>query len=96
MFSVINTWHCTGDYGYFEKDGTFFIIDKLKHLIKYKTHDISPLRIETVLQRHPAVSEVIVRFVLDPSDGQHPKAYVKIKNEVKVCKLDWFFFFCEA
>lgn len=91
MFSVTNMWHCTGDYGY-KKDGKFFIVDKIKHLIKCKRFHISPLKIEAVLQSHPAVSEVIVRSVEATCDGQHPIAYVKKKTGVEVYKMLIVFF----
>lgn len=31
----------TGDVGYYDKDGCFFIVDRLKELIKYKGHQVS-------------------------------------------------------
>jgi len=77
-------WHCTGDYGYYEKDGEVYVIDKVKHLIKYGRFYISPVRIENVLLRHPAVSEVVVRSVPSRVNGQHPIAFVKKQCEAKV------------
>ena len=31
----------TGDVGYYDKDGCFFIVDRLKELIKYKGHQVN-------------------------------------------------------
>ncbi|XP_011706245.1 PREDICTED: uncharacterized protein LOC105461445 [Wasmannia auropunctata] len=75
--AVTSTWHCTGDYGYYEKDSEIYVIDRLKALIKYKTFYVSPTIIENLLLRHPAVSEVVVRSVPNSADRQHPVAYVK-------------------
>jgi len=77
-------WHCTGDYGYYEEDGEVYVIDKVKHLIKYNRSYISPAKIENLLQYHPAVSEVVVRSVPDHANGELPIAYVKKKCEAKV------------
>jgi len=76
MFSV-NKWYCTGDYGYYEKDGEIYLIDKVKDLIKYRIFYLSPTRIENILLQHPAVSEVVVRSIPHTTNGQHPVAYVK-------------------
>ncbi|XP_018365200.1 PREDICTED: uncharacterized protein LOC108762626 [Trachymyrmex cornetzi] len=70
-------WQCTGDYGYYDKNGEIFLIDKIKDLIKYRVFHLSPTKIENTLLRHPAVSEVVVRSVPHPINGQHPVAYVK-------------------
>ena len=83
MFSV-NKWHCTGDYGYYEKDGEIFFIDKVKDLIKYRIFYLSPAKIENTLLQHSAVSEVTVRSVPHIINGQHPVAYVKKKHGAKV------------
>ncbi|XP_024871115.1 4-coumarate--CoA ligase-like 5 [Temnothorax curvispinosus] len=88
MFSVTSTWHCTGDYGYYEKDGKLIIIDNINRLIKYKEYHISPLRIEKVLQWHPAVAEVTVLPVPDIDNGQHPRAFIEIKHGAKVTAED--------
>ncbi|XP_018051565.1 PREDICTED: uncharacterized protein LOC108689343 [Atta colombica] len=79
-------WHYTGDYGYYDKDGEIFLIDKMKDLIKYRVFHLSPIRIENTLLQHPAVSEVVVRSVPHITNGQHPVAYVKKKcgEEVEI------------
>ncbi|KAG5334545.1 LUCI monooxygenase, partial [Acromyrmex charruanus] len=79
-----NQWHCTGDYGYYERDGEIFLIDKVKDLIKYRIFHLSPARIENALLQHSAVSEVTVRSVPHIINGHHPVAYVKKKRGAKV------------
>lgn len=54
------------------------------HLIKYKNFLVSSRKIETLLQSHPAVSEIVVVSVPHSADGQHPMAYVKKKYGVEV------------
>jgi len=84
MFSVNQKWHYIGDYGYYDKDGEIFLIDKMKDLIKYRVFHLSPIRIENTLLQHPAVSEVIVRSIPNTTNGQHPIAYVKKKCGAEV------------
>ncbi|XP_018404397.1 PREDICTED: uncharacterized protein LOC108781032 [Cyphomyrmex costatus] len=83
-----NKWCCTGDYGYYEKDGEIYIIDKIKDLIKYRIYYLSSTKIENTLLQHPAVSEVVVRSVPHRINGQHPVAYVKTKFETEVTEVE--------
>ena len=47
-------WLHTGDIGYADEDGCFFIVDRLKELIKYKGMQIAPAELEAVLLSHRA------------------------------------------
>ena len=47
-------WLHTGDIGYVDADGCFFVVDRLKELIKYKGMQIAPAEIEAILLAHPA------------------------------------------
>ncbi|KYQ57375.1 Luciferin 4-monooxygenase, partial [Trachymyrmex zeteki] len=77
-------WHCSGDYGFYKKDGEIFVIDKVKDLIKYRKFLLSPTIIENMLLQHPVVSEVSVGSVPSTIDGHHPIAYVKKKCGLEV------------
>ncbi|KYM94752.1 Luciferin 4-monooxygenase [Cyphomyrmex costatus] len=88
MQNYNNKWCCTGDYGYYEKDGEIYIIDKIKDLIKYRIYYLSSTKIENTLLQHPAVSEVVVRSVPHRINGQHPVAYVKTKFETEVTEVE--------
>lgn len=69
-------WYYTGDMGYFDEDGDIFVIGKLKDMIKCNDCNISPTKIEEVLQRHPDVSEAVVVGLEDEIEGQVPQAFV--------------------
>ena len=53
-------WLHTGDIGYADEDGCFFIVDRLKELIKYKGMQIAPAELEAVLLTHPLVADAAV------------------------------------
>lgn len=69
-------WLHTGDVGYYDEDGYFFITDRLKELIKYKGFQVSPTELEKILLTHPDVMDAAVVPVADVSVGEIPRAYV--------------------
>ncbi|CAK9828894.1 Luciferin 4-monooxygenase [Anthophora retusa] len=77
-------WLHTGDLGYYNDKGEIFIVDRLKELIKYQGHQITPNEIETILQSHPAVLEVAVVGIPHPTDDEHPIAFVSKVNDKEV------------
>ena len=50
----------TGDVGYQDKEGNFFITDRVKELIKYKGFQVPPAELEGLLLSHPKISDVAV------------------------------------
>ncbi|XP_043517995.1 4-coumarate--CoA ligase 1-like [Frieseomelitta varia] len=75
-------WLHSGDLAYYNEKGEFFIVDRLKEIIKYRGYQIPPTEIETLLQSHPAVLEVGVVGVPHPTDDEHPVAFVsKMPNK---------------
>src|SRR4030095_3112133 len=48
-------WYHTGDVGYVDADGYFFIVDRTKELIKYKGLQVAPAELEALLVTHPAL-----------------------------------------
>lgn len=81
-------WLHTGDIAYYDEQNQFFIVDRLKELIKVKGLQVSPSELEDVLRRHPAVLDVAVIGVPDDIAGELPRAYVVKKNDVSVSKDD--------
>lgn len=74
-----NGWLHTGDIGYFDEDGYFFIVDRLKELIKYKGYQVAPAELEAVLLTHPTVADAAVIPSPDEEAGEAPKAFVALK-----------------
>ena len=75
-------WLHTGDIGYVDNDGYFFLVDRLKELIKYKGFQVPPAELEAILVTHPAIADAAVIPVPDEEAGEIPKAYVVLKEEV--------------
>jgi acyl-CoA synthetase (AMP-forming)/AMP-acid ligase II len=74
-------WLHSGDLGYADGAGNFFIIDRLKEMIKYKGYQIAPAELEAVLLAHPAVADVAVVPCPDEETGEIPKAFVALRGE---------------
>jgi acyl-CoA synthetase (AMP-forming)/AMP-acid ligase II len=72
----------TGDIGYVDQDGYFYIVDRLKELIKYKGFQVPPAELEAVLLSHPAIADAAVIGVADEEAGELPKAFVVKSGEV--------------
>ncbi len=69
-------WLHTGDRGYVDEDGFFFIVDREKDMIIKGGENIYPKEIENVLSSHPAVHDVAVIGVPDEMSGEEVKAFV--------------------
>ncbi len=72
----------SGDIGYTDEDGHFFIVDRLKELIKYKGMQVAPAELEAVLLTHPSVSDAAVIPKADEDAGEIPKAFVVLGDAI--------------
>lgn len=73
-------WLHTGDIGYADEDGHFFIVDRAKELIKYKGLQVAPAELEAVLVTHPCVADAAVIPYPDEEAGEVPKAIVVLRH----------------
>jgi acyl-CoA synthetase (AMP-forming)/AMP-acid ligase II len=73
-------WLHTGDIGHADDDGDFFIVDRLKELIKYKGMQVAPAELEALLLTHPAVADAAVVPLKDEEAGEIPRAFVVLKG----------------
>ena len=83
-------WLHSGDLGYVDTDGYFFLVDRLKELIKYKGFQVPPAELEAVLITHPAVSDAAVIPSPDEEAGEVPKAFVVLSEEVPLEDIQAF------
>ncbi len=77
-------WLHSGDIGYYDEEGFFYVTDRLKELIKYNGFQVSPTELETILLTHPEVMEAAVAPVPHESAGELPRAYVVRRSGSKV------------
>ncbi|KAK4037209.1 hypothetical protein OUZ56_029248 [Daphnia magna] len=69
-------WLRTGDVAYYDEEGNFYIVDRLKELIKVKGFQVAPAELEDILGTHPAIAEAAVIGIPDEHAGELPRAYV--------------------
>ena len=74
-------WLHTGDIGYADPDGHFYIVDRAKELIKYKGLQVPPAELEAVLLTHEAIADAAVIPCPDDEAGEVPKAYVVLRSD---------------
>ena len=72
-------WFHTGDLGYRDEDGFYFIVDRKKELIIRGGYNVYPREVEEILYTHPAVAAAAVVGVPDERLGEEVKAYVETK-----------------
>jgi acyl-CoA synthetase (AMP-forming)/AMP-acid ligase II len=77
-------WLRTGDVGYADADGYFYIVDRIKELIKYKGMQVAPAELEAILLRHPAIADAAVVGVPDAAAGEVPKAFIVLRADLDV------------
>jgi acyl-CoA synthetase (AMP-forming)/AMP-acid ligase II len=76
-------WLHTGDIGYVDEDGHFFIVDRAKELIKYKGLQVAPAELEAVLLAHPSVADAAVIPYPDDEAGEVPKGIIVLKEPIE-------------
>lgn len=69
-------WLRTGDIARVDSDGWWYVVDRLKELIKYKGWQIAPAELEAVLMAHGHVSDAAVVGIPDADAGEIPVGYV--------------------
>ncbi|ODN04804.1 4-coumarate--CoA ligase 1 [Orchesella cincta] len=80
-------WLKTGDIGLYEEDKHFFIVDRLKELIKVKGIQVSPSELEAELRMHPAVADVAVVGIPHKTLGEAARAFVVSKSTVSETEI---------
>jgi len=69
----------TGDLGYYDEDGYFFITDRLKRMINASGFKVWPAEVEAMLYAHPDIQEACVIGTRDAHRGETVKAVVVLK-----------------
>jgi 4-coumarate--CoA ligase len=78
---VADGWIRTGDEAQVDKNGDFFIVDRLKELIKVKGFQVAPAELEGWLLNHEDVSDSCVIGIYDEAAGERPFAFLTLPLE---------------
>uniref|UniRef100_A0A1B0D5Z3 Acyl-coa synthetase n=1 Tax=Phlebotomus papatasi TaxID=29031 RepID=A0A1B0D5Z3_PHLPP len=73
-------WVHSGDIGMMDADGDLQIVDRMKEILKYSNHHVSPSEIEEIIFSHPEVEYVAVVGVPDAVFTDLPAAMVVRKE----------------
>jgi len=73
-------WLYTGDLGYIDEHGYFYIVDRKKDMIIASGYNIYPREVEEVLYEHPKIQEAVVIGVPDAYRGETVKAFIVLKE----------------
>lgn len=76
----------SGDVVYYDEEFCFFVVDRVKEMLKYRSWHVPPAILEEILLTHPAISAAVVVGVPNEEDGEHPMACVILKPETKDIK----------
>lgn len=78
----------TGDIGYMDADGYFYLVDRKKDMIISGGFNVYPQMIEQAIYAHPGVQEVIVIGIPDDYRGEAAKAFIKLRADAKPFLLE--------
>lgn len=83
-----NGWFHTGDIGYRDTDGFFYIVDRKSDMIIRGGENIYPREIDEVLYQHPAIAAAAAIGVPDPLFGEEVAAFVVLKEDMIASEQD--------
>jgi long-chain acyl-CoA synthetase len=86
--SFVGDRFLTGDIGYVDNDGYFFLVDRKKDMIISGGFNVYPQMIEQAIYTHPSVQEVLVIGIPDDYRGEAAKAFIRLRDGAKACSLD--------
>lgn len=66
----------TGDLGYYDEAGYFYMVDRVKRMINASGFKVWPAEVEALMHHNPDIAEVCVIGAQDPRRGETVKAYV--------------------
>jgi acyl-CoA synthetase (AMP-forming)/AMP-acid ligase II len=77
---TLDGWHRTGDVGYHDDEGYFYIVDRMKDMIITGGFNVYSAEVERALLAHPDVRECAVLGIPDPKWGEAVTAVVELKS----------------
>ena len=77
-------WLHSGDIAYYDEQGRFYIVDRLKEVIKVKAFQVAPAELEELLRSHPKILDAGVIGVPDEKRGEAPLAFIVKKPYINL------------
>ncbi|MFN2453640.1 MAG: class I adenylate-forming enzyme family protein [Pyrinomonadaceae bacterium] len=90
-----NGWFHTGDIGYRDSEGFFYIVDRKSDMIIRGGENIYPREIDETLYQHPAIAQAAVIGLPDELYGEEVAAFVVLKEGMKATEEE-LINFCRA
>jgi fatty-acyl-CoA synthase len=87
-----NTWIKTGDLGYRDENGYYFLCGRTDDMVVSGGENVYPIEVEQVLIKHPLIEDVAIIGVNDNQFGQRLKAFVLPVENANLTEkelLDW-------
>ena len=73
-------WLHTGDLAYYDSDKFFYVVGRLKELIKVNALQVAPAELEDILKQHPKIADAAIIGIPNDKKGQVPFAFVVKKQ----------------
>lgn len=83
-----NGWYKTGDIVYYDDEFCFYIVDRIREMLKYHDWHVEPAALEEIVKCHPAITTAVVIGVPHEVDGDHPMAVVTLNGSCKDVTAD--------
>ena len=87
--AIKNGWMHSGDLGYRDEEGYFFVVDRMNDMIIRGGANIYPREIEEEIIKHPKISLVAVVGIPDQRMGEEIKAYLVLKKNQIISKAEF-------
>jgi long-chain acyl-CoA synthetase len=94
--TIVDGWLHTGDLGYMDDDGFYYIVDRIKDMIIRGGFNVYPREVEEVLYRHPAIREAAVLGRPDERLGEEIVAVVVLKPDAGEVPAERIIEFCRT
>jgi long-chain acyl-CoA synthetase len=90
--TVVDGWLRTGDLAYYDERGFIYIVDRKKDMIVSGGENVYSREVEEVLYKHPAVAEVAVIGVPDPTWVERVHAVIALKSDAAATEKEMIAF----
>jgi crotonobetaine/carnitine-CoA ligase len=89
-----NGWFYSGDRGYYDEEGFFYFLDRMKDSIRYRGENISSYEVEQIVNKHPLVKESAAIGVPSELGEDDVKVIITVKD-VSTFDYEAFIRYCE-